>query len=96
MDPNATLARIREIIAETQNGNWEHVNELPELNAAMDDWLSHDGFLPDAWYDSGDLRRVHVTFDVTAPTNAVARARVDERLAQTRMDYHIAKVTTER
>lgn len=45
MDPNATLAAIREI-----TGRDEHADpELAELVDALDQWLSKGGFLPAAW-----------------------------------------------
>jgi hypothetical protein len=55
MDPNATLARIREIIATPRNWNiWDNANttdaeELAELVTALDQWISGGGFLPCDW-----------------------------------------------
>ncbi len=54
MDPNATLARMREISTAIDNaGSDEYLaalaTELRELTDAMDQWLSKGGALPEAW-----------------------------------------------
>ena len=49
MDPNATLKRIRQIIAEGDDGSESLTEELPELVEALDEWLSKGGFLPLEW-----------------------------------------------
>ena len=57
MDPNANLVEQRDLVrilenrfAVIDNSVYElEVDRLVELVAAMDQWLSHDGFLPDAW-----------------------------------------------
>jgi hypothetical protein len=46
MDPNATLAQIRELIAA---GTKVDLEQAAELMTALDEWLSRGGFLPDAW-----------------------------------------------
>jgi hypothetical protein len=45
MDPNATLAAIRELLA----SDTPDVIELAELMEALDMWLSRGGFLPTDW-----------------------------------------------
>ena len=56
MDPNATLALLRDAaalvlhLADTDdNGVLEPVVEMAELVDALDTWLTRGGFLPDAW-----------------------------------------------
>lgn len=57
MDPNATLARIRELVAQLRDPEQidcaEHAQEVGEELAAafvdLDGWLSRDGFPPRAW-----------------------------------------------
>lgn len=50
MDPNATLAEIREILARPMyiHGGWR----LAVLVKALEDWLTSGGFLPDEWAPS--------------------------------------------
>jgi len=64
MDPNATLARLREAIADAEramdpesgsnDAEHESLSEITELAAALDEWLSRGGFLPDAWQQSDE------------------------------------------
>lgn len=52
MDPNATLARIRELIkaAETDEAViHEEAGYMFELIEALDQWVSEGGFLPLSW-----------------------------------------------
>ena len=54
MDPNATLARIREIVRALNAASPPQdvaplAFELAELTEALDDWLSAGGFLPTGW-----------------------------------------------
>ncbi len=51
MDPTATLARIREALANhAENGlSDDETMELVECVEALDDWLSRGGFLPTQW-----------------------------------------------
>ena len=51
MDPNATLAEIRDIVATSiQSGNSEWASaRLVELVDALDSWLSRGGFAPECW-----------------------------------------------
>lgn len=53
MDPNATLARIRELtaIVEAEEGDVGPymTAELAELVTALDEWPSRGGFLPRDW-----------------------------------------------
>lgn len=52
MDPNAALERIRTIhraLMDDPSGNLRLVDELLELLAALDEWLSKGGFLPSDW-----------------------------------------------
>ena len=54
MDPNATLAQIREALT-TYRANLyskagrEALQDLAELVEALDGWLSGGGFLPNEW-----------------------------------------------
>jgi hypothetical protein len=55
MDPNATLARIRELTATLAAGDPPGVfrridaEELADLVSSLDRWISGGGFLPGAW-----------------------------------------------
>lgn len=49
MDPNATLATIRMIIAAEDYPL--KVGDLSDRINALDEWLSKGGFLPDDWRD---------------------------------------------
>lgn len=51
MDPNATLAEARRIVDRFVNGGQEagDATRLADLWEAMDQWLSHGGFVPDEW-----------------------------------------------
>ena len=59
MDPNATLARIRELL-EHDNGTADEWIELIELMQAMDSWLSSGGVLPEAWSNAEDRLPDHL------------------------------------
>lgn len=47
MDPNATLNALRELLAGDDG-------EVAETFAALDEWLSNGGFLPDDWRKDRD------------------------------------------
>lgn len=52
MDPNATLAHIRELNAQMSTHgelDGEETSLLVELIENLDDWLSKGGFLPEPW-----------------------------------------------
>lgn len=55
MDPNATLAEFRALVAIWQaagsRGPWseEAADRVIELAADLDRWMSKGGFPPDAW-----------------------------------------------
>ena len=55
MDPNATLAELRELIATWQaagsRGPWTEAqaDRTIELAADLDEWITRGGFLPSAW-----------------------------------------------
>jgi len=56
MDPNASLTRIRELVAllagdipEKGPDRYEVGDELGDLVGGLDEWLSKGGFLPEAW-----------------------------------------------
>lgn len=60
MDPNETLKEIRQLvtaIAVTElvsvhvEEAQELANDLAEKVSALDNWVSHGGFLPDDWRD---------------------------------------------
>ncbi|OMC55387.1 hypothetical protein A5747_13420 [Mycobacterium sp. IS-836] len=51
MDPNATLEMIREQLKAfyaERDAEFDAI-ALADMVAALDDWLSRGGFLPDAW-----------------------------------------------
>jgi hypothetical protein len=55
MDPNATLAEIRDAIAAYGRGeldDQEYAEAITERLVALDDWISAGGFLPTAWQRS--------------------------------------------
>lgn len=52
MDPNATLAAIRDVLSRLQNADESRDGMLDELEIhvrALDDWITNGGFLPTAW-----------------------------------------------
>jgi hypothetical protein len=50
MDPNAALARIRELILKGDTYEvHEDFYELSELVAALDNWITNGGFFPKDW-----------------------------------------------
>lgn len=56
MDPNVTLKELRAYVRDLTQAEDEDkpiephkVARLVELVFAMDDWMSHGGFLPEAW-----------------------------------------------
>jgi hypothetical protein len=57
MDPNATLAELRELVADptpADAGLWGiRLERMSELVEALDGWLCKGGFLPDAWCNGG-------------------------------------------
>jgi hypothetical protein len=59
MDPNATLDRIRELVASINKNDGldeddfqSMASELAEYVEALDEWISKGGFLPTAWQRS--------------------------------------------
>jgi hypothetical protein len=57
MDPNATLAEIRRL--NEDHANYGELNDtdterLVELVEGLDNWLSSNGFLPEAWASGRD------------------------------------------
>lgn len=67
MDPDETLRQIRAKVEEIHgdpndyahgsdawNAWQDHAEELSELVAGLDDWLSRGGFPPQAWRPAGD------------------------------------------
>lgn len=55
MDPDANLAEIRRLVARMTDGPmFEHdAARLVVLVAALDEWLTRGGFLPQAWRQGG-------------------------------------------
>jgi hypothetical protein len=52
MDPDATLAQIRELMATHHTHNdlgEEETAQLVELIDALDEWMTKGGFLPTDW-----------------------------------------------
>jgi len=57
MDPNETLRTMREAIARYDNAIKlvdadDAASDVLDAARALDEWLSHGGFLPKAWKDS--------------------------------------------
>jgi hypothetical protein len=59
MDPNATLKELRELAQPTELDKLDtfelgrRLERMSELVEALDGWLCHGGFLPDAWTNGG-------------------------------------------
>lgn len=52
MDPNATLATLREIVSLARTNSADPaglISDLVETFPALDEWLSSGGFLPADW-----------------------------------------------
>jgi hypothetical protein len=50
MDPDATLARIRELVVDVQaHSTSEPALDLADQIEALDSWMSRNGFAPIAW-----------------------------------------------
>lgn len=49
MDPDVTLARLRELHNKQELGEPYDPEEFAEQFANLDGWLSHGGFLPYDW-----------------------------------------------
>lgn len=49
MDPNATLARLRELAADGTHLTMTETEEMAELFEALDAWMSKGGFMPSDW-----------------------------------------------
>lgn len=51
MDPNATLAELRELIGQWEHGTWgeARTDRAMGLAHALDEWLSGGGYLPADW-----------------------------------------------
>lgn len=51
MDPDATLAQIRELITQQQTDDLNDTDtaNLVELIDSLDEWLTKGGFLPTEW-----------------------------------------------
>jgi hypothetical protein len=50
MDPNATLAGLRELVERVQNGTGRvDADEFAEKFEALDGWITKGGFLPADW-----------------------------------------------
>jgi hypothetical protein len=52
VDPNATLARLRELARRCVQGalvDRMETEEMAELFEALDTWITRGGFLPEAW-----------------------------------------------
>jgi hypothetical protein len=49
MDPNATLARIRELCREIPLDAPDEAAELAELVGSLDEWITRGGYLPAVW-----------------------------------------------
>ena len=51
MDPNVTLAQIRELVSENEYRDLyaDETDRLVELVQSLDQWISKGGFLPADW-----------------------------------------------
>ena len=49
MDPNETIAHLRNLSREAMRGNPVDCTDLAEAFYDLDEWLSNGGFLPGAW-----------------------------------------------
>ncbi len=60
MDPNATLAEIRRLIDDLDNGRCSPSQarraraDVADLFRALDEWITRGGFLPTAWQRPAD------------------------------------------
>jgi hypothetical protein len=58
MDPNEVLAGMRALVAQVHNDEvaepQAHNVAMAEQFEALDEWLSHEGFLPGAWAIAGE------------------------------------------
>jgi hypothetical protein len=56
MDPNTNLSEQRRIVDRMLNGHEQPEDgcRLAELSAALDEWMSSGGFLPDAWCNASN------------------------------------------
>lgn len=70
MDPNAALEAIRNIITQHYGGiaRTSDYEELADLIAGLDNWMSVGGFMPSPWQES----RPQHWQEVLASTNAKA------------------------
>jgi hypothetical protein len=58
MDPNATLTRLRELVAAERRGPLtpDQGRDFAELFDALDEWIVRGGFLPADWTPFGGER----------------------------------------
>ena len=59
MDPNATLARLRDLLGEHDKPiSVDEIDEVSTLFEALDDWMSDGNFPPTAWraWTTGEYR----------------------------------------
>lgn len=55
MDPDAALAKLRELLdgatvdAKSDDELWEIVHEAVDVFAGLDNWISKGGYLPKEW-----------------------------------------------
>jgi len=58
MDPNEALEGMRTLVAQVHNDEVAepqvHNVAMAEQFEALDEWLSHEGFLPAAWAIAGE------------------------------------------
>jgi len=60
MDPNEALAAIRTLVAVLRDDKVDadmlqaHAEAIADNFEALDEWLSHEGFLPAAWAIAGE------------------------------------------
>ncbi len=52
MDPNATLEKMRRLLAEREDGQWQDYDDadmFADAFESLDTWLTNNGFPPRDW-----------------------------------------------
>lgn len=85
MDPNATLASLREMIAEINDGKpagSATAVRFAELVEALNEWLERGGFLPTDWQASRDAIQIgdYVSFFWNGSPARILEGYVQDRI----------------
>lgn len=83
MDPDANLARVRELTRRLSDPQLpaereRATDELVEHVEALDEWLSKGGFLPQAWAENCDFHRQMIDQHLRGRHAVQARARGEQ------------------